>query len=148
MHFHDSFIAHFFSVLSLSCCHKQTFAVLLLFIIHKSNKVASQDNARRHFRAASSSPPQFLPITSFVHIHFVSFVSRIRLISSRLPLFSPTLYLSAPSVCVCVCIHIKTIPRHLAAFVDTFVAVFFIVPCANKICQPPRVKTVNHQTLL
>lgn len=50
MHFHDSFIAHFFPVLSLSCCHKQTSAVLLLFIIHKSNKVASQDGSRRHSR--------------------------------------------------------------------------------------------------
>lgn len=66
MHFHDSFIAHFFPVLSLSCCHKQTSAVLLLFIIHKSNKVASQDGAR-----AASPPPRFPPITSFVHIHFV-----------------------------------------------------------------------------
>lgn len=55
MHFHDSFIAHFFPVLSLSCCHKQTSAVLLLFIIHKSNKVASQDGARRHFRDVLST---------------------------------------------------------------------------------------------
>lgn len=69
MHFHDSFIAHFFPVLSLSCCHKQTSAVLLLFIIHKSNKVASQDGARRHSRGVLHH--SFLLLRSFVHIHFV-----------------------------------------------------------------------------
>lgn len=71
MHFHDSFIAHFFPDLSLSCCHKQTSAVPLLFIIHKSNKVASQDGARRHFRDVRRRSflllrPLSISISSFV----------------------------------------------------------------------------------
>lgn len=76
MHFHDSFIAHFFPVLSLSCCHKQTSAVLLLFIIHKSNKVASQDGARRHFRGVLYH--SFLLLRP-LSISISSFVSRIHL---------------------------------------------------------------------
>lgn len=86
MHFHDSFIAHFFPVLSLSCCHKQTSAVLLLFIIHKSNKVASQDGARRHFRDVLHH--SFLLLRP-LSISISSFVSRIRLTASSLPRFSP-----------------------------------------------------------
>lgn len=81
MHFHDSFIAHFFPVLSLSCCHKQTSAVLLLFIIHKSNKVASQDGARRHFRGVLHH--SFLLLRP-LSISISSFVSRIHLTSLRL----------------------------------------------------------------
>lgn len=76
MHFHDSFIAHFFPVLSLSCCHKQTSAVLLLFIIHKSNKVASQDGARRHSRDVLYH--SFLLLRP-LSISISSFVSRIHL---------------------------------------------------------------------
>lgn len=79
MHFHDSFIAHFFPVLSLSCCHKQTSAVLLLFIIHKSNKVASQDGARRHSRGVLHH--SFLLLRP-LSISILSFVSRIHLTAS------------------------------------------------------------------
>lgn len=46
MHFHDSFIAYFFLVVSLSCCHKQTSSVPLFFIIHKSNNVESEERER------------------------------------------------------------------------------------------------------
>lgn len=88
MHFHDSFIAHFFPVLSLSCCHKQTSAVLLLFIIHKSNKVASQDGARRHFRGVLYH--SFLLLRP-LSISISSFVSRIHLIVSPSS-FAPTCF--------------------------------------------------------
>lgn len=79
MHFYDSFIAHFFPVLSLSCCHKQTSAVLLLFIIHKSNKVASQDGARRHSRGVLHH--DFLLLRP-LSISISSFVSGIHLTAS------------------------------------------------------------------
>lgn len=93
MHFHDSFIAHFFPVLSLSCCHKQTSAVLLLFIIHKSNKVASQDGARRHSRGVLYH--SFLLLRS-LSISISSFVSRIHL-TELPPVFSCLPAVSADS---------------------------------------------------
>lgn len=93
MHFHDSFIAHFFPVLSLSCCHKQTYAVLLLFIIHKSNKVASQDGARRHSRGVLHH--SFLLLRP-LSISISSFVSRIHLTEPP-PVFSRLSAVSADS---------------------------------------------------
>lgn len=121
MHFHDSFIAHFFPVFSLSCCHKQTSAVLLLFIIHKSNKVASQDSARRHFSTTVFSyyvlcPYLFRPL------------SRGSILYSRLHFSSICL----PSVCARKR-HKNTKTTFSAAFVDTFIE--SLISCADKICQ-------------
>lgn len=53
MHFHDSFIAYFFLVVSLSCCHKQTSSVPLFFIIHKSNNVESEERERESYSAVA-----------------------------------------------------------------------------------------------
>lgn len=112
MHFHDSFIAHFFPVLSLSCCHKQTSAVLLLFIIHKSNKVASQDGARRHSRGVLHH--SFLLLRP-LSISISSFVSRIHLTASSS--FLPCL----PAVSADSRKWRTTLPRLLlAAFAETF----------------------------
>lgn len=79
MHFHDSFIAYFFLVLSLSRCHKQSSSVPHFFIIHKSNKVVFEKRSvliRRCVSVTSVSAPAS-SVLSFVHTNLPPFVSRI-----------------------------------------------------------------------
>lgn len=83
MHFHDSFIAYFFLVVSLSCCHKQTSSVPLFFIIHKSNNVESEERERERVTLCGRVRRPRLRISSLCNAPSPHFPSPFR------PLFIP-----------------------------------------------------------